>query len=218
MFATYPLHMHKFLIIEDHELVAFSVTIIIENLFPDPLVKHANSLAAATNLLSSGFVADLIILDIDIPDGETYAMIGRLRHLQENVRILVFTGQKEEKFALNFLSAGANGFLSKNAPMEQIGVAIRQVLNGKKYITEQVQEQVAERFFNKVLGGSMDEPVSLSPRETEVLDLLMEGKWVKEIALELNLKLTTVSTHKTRIFEKMKVNNLIDLFKKTRLG
>ena len=102
--------------------------------------------------------------------------------------------------------------------MDQIGVAIITVLNDKKYMTELVRQQVTDSFFNKVSGHADPEPAALSPRETEVLDLLMEGKWVKEIAMKLNLKLTTVSTHKTRIFEKMQVSNIIELYKKARLG
>lgn len=211
--------MSRVLIIEDHELVAYTVANIVKDLYPGSTVSQAGTFLDGSQYLASGFSADLVILDMDIPGGDSYGMVGKLRAIQPEVRILIFTGYEEEKHALNFLSAGANGFLSKNAPMEQIGIAIKQVINGKKYMTEKVQQLVADSFFNKVSSKVMTvEPTALSPRETEVLDLLMEGKWVKEIALELNLKLTTVSTHKTRIFEKMKVNNIIELYKKARLG
>ncbi|WP_254560993.1 LuxR C-terminal-related transcriptional regulator [Dyadobacter diqingensis] len=210
--------MYKVLIIEDHEVVARSVAMIVEDLFSGSVVSLVSTFGQGTDLLQPAYKFDLIILDIDIPGGEFYGMIGSLRALQPDVRILVFTGQLEEKHALGFLSAGANGFLSKNSPMNQIGIAIRQVLNDKKYMTEQVQQQVADSFFNKVLGKTHTEPATLSPREMEVLDLLMQGKWVKEIALELNLKLTTVSTHKTRIFEKMQVSNIIELYKKVQVS
>ena len=209
--------MPQVLIIEDHQVVARSVAMIVEDNFPDSKVSLAVTFREGLDLLHTGFKADLIILDIDIPGGESSGMIARFRDVQPEVKILVFTGQLEEKHALEFLTAGANGFLSKNSPFEQIGVAIRRVISGKKYMTEQVQQQVTDRFFNKV-GSIEPEPMSLSPRETEVLNLLMEGKWVKEIANELNLKLTTVSTHKTRIFEKMQVTNIIELYKKARLG
>ncbi|MCF2447359.1 response regulator transcription factor [Dyadobacter sp. CY345] len=209
--------MHNVLIIEDHELVAYAIANIVKDRFPDSSIKLAHTFIKGTNLINSGFITDLIVLDMEIPGGESYAMVDRLRSIQPNARILIFTGHEEKKHALNFLRAGANGFLPKNSPMDQIDNAIQQVLGDKTYMTEWVQQQVAESFFSKTSGRTTTEPAALSPRETEVLDLLMDGKWIKEIALELNLKLTTVSTHKTRIFEKMKVTNIIDLYKKVRL-
>ncbi|MCF0054717.1 response regulator transcription factor [Dyadobacter sp. CY356] len=209
--------MPAVLIIEDHEIVAYSLATIVEDHFPDSNIKLASTFLQGIDIINSGFLTELIILDMEIPGGESYAMVGRLKALQPEVKILVYTGHDEDKHAFSFLSAGANGFLSKNSPMDQVDFAIKQVLSGKTYMTERVQQQVAESFFNKTAGRTSTEPATLSPREMEVLDLLLEGKWIKEIALELNLKLTTVSTYKTRIFEKMKVSNIIDLYKKVRL-
>jgi len=202
------------LIIEDHDIVAAAVEIILVENFSKAVIQKSGSFQKALKLLETGPFIDLIILDVDIPGGESYRMIERLRKVQPNVRILVFTGQDERQHAIRFLKAGANGFLAKTDPVEECAVAARMILNDKKYVSEVVQQLITNSFFEKsAVAEDLGESL-LSPRENEVLELLMQGKWTKEIAVELNLNPTTVSTHKARIFQKMEVTNVIDLFKK----
>jgi DNA-binding NarL/FixJ family response regulator len=207
----------KVLIIEDHDIVVSALTIVLKENFQKFTLQKAGSFPKGLKMLGDALY-DLIILDVDVPGSESYAMIGRLRNVQKNVRILIFTGQDETKHALKFLTAGANGYLSKVAPTEEFGAAIRTVLSDKKYVSDSVQELITASYFEKMhpKPGAQESP--LSPREHEVLDLLLEGKWTKDIATELKLKLTTVSTHKTRIFQKLEVDNVIDLFKKMKPG
>jgi two-component system, NarL family, invasion response regulator UvrY len=88
------------------------------------------------------------------------------------------------------------------------------VMNDQKFVTAAAQQLITHNFFEKLNPAKSTSETPLSPREKEVLELLLQGKWTKEIASELKLKLTTVSTHKSRIFEKMEVTNVIELFKK----
>jgi two-component system invasion response regulator UvrY len=204
------------LILEDHEIVTTSLRNVIIETIPDSQIYTAGSFPKGLEILNSGNHFDLILLDIQLPGGLSYGMISALRNLQPAVRILVFTGNEEPKHALNFLSAGANGYLCKNVSLTEIAGAIRTVMEGKKYMTDQVHQLVAESFFKKISPSKVFENDALSPRELEVLQLLLEGKLSKHIAQELNLKITTVSTHKTRIFEKMQVTNIIELFRKLK--
>lgn len=204
------------LILEDHDIVTASLLNIIKETIPDSQIHTAGSFPKGLEILKSGIDFDLIILDIQLPGGQSYGMISLLKSLQPAVQILVFTGNEEPKHALNFLSAGANGYLCKNASIAEIPNAIHTVLEGKKYMTDQVHQLVAESFFKKISPSKVFENDALSPREMEVLQLLLEGKLSKHIAQELNLKITTVSTHKTRIFEKMQVTNIIELFQKIK--
>lgn len=204
----------KVLLVEDHDIVAIAVeTLLLEN-FSKAVIQKSGSFLKALKMLELGPLMDLIILDVDVPGGDSYRMIERLRKVQPQVRILVFTGQDERQHAIRFLKAGANGFLSKTAALEECAVAVKMILNGKKYVSEVVQQTITNSFFHKSPITENHGESSLSPRENEVLDLLLQGKWTKEIADELNLNPTTVSTHKSRIFQKMEVSNVIDLFKK----
>jgi two-component system invasion response regulator UvrY len=204
----------SFLIIEDHEVVTAAIELILMENFPKARFRKAGSFPKGTRMLSEDPAADLIILDVDIPGGESYKMIETLRNIQANVKVMIFTGQDEDPHAIRFLKAGANGFLSKNAPLEQCAVAVKLILGGKKYVSDSVQEMITSSFFDKTAGAQESGDSALSPRETEVMELLLLGKWTKDIANELNLNPTTVSTHKARIFQKMDVTNVIDLYKK----
>jgi two-component system invasion response regulator UvrY len=86
------------------------------------------------------------------------------------------------------------------------------VLEGKKYVSQAVQQKILDSVLN---GESTKNPFeSLSPRERQVLELLLTGKWTKEIADELNVKFSTVSTQKTKLFQKLNVENIVDLIRK----
>ncbi|WP_149244368.1 response regulator transcription factor [Dyadobacter sp. 32] len=206
----------QILIVEDHKIVASALESIITDHFSNAAVQIAYSLPSALVLLETKKLMDLVILDIGVPGGGSYGMIATLRSKQPGVRILVFTGQDEERYALRFLSAGANGFIPKSSAKEEIGLAIRTVLNNKRYVTPVVQDLITNSYFTKLNLETIAPNNPLSQREREVMELLLQGKWTKEIATELNLKLTTVSTHKSRIFEKLQVTNVIDLFKKIK--
>jgi two-component system invasion response regulator UvrY len=201
------------LIIEDHAIVVTALEMVLMAHFPEALVHKASTFPDGLQILESRCPVDLIILDMEIPGGESYKMIEILRGIQPDVKVLIFTGHEEERHALRFLKAGANGFLSKNAPLEDCGTAVKIVLSDKKYVSEQVQQIITNSLFDKPV-NSRNESVKLTPRENEVLELLLQGKWIKQIAKALNLNPTTVSTHKARIFQKLEVKNIIELFKK----
>lgn len=164
--------------------------------------------------LTADHVFELAVLDIDIPGGKGTAMIGQIRLLQPGILILVCSAADEEKFALDYISNGANGYLSKSAPKNEAMNAIATVIGGKKYISNFVQQQLLDNMHS---GGKLNRTRSdngLSKREAEIMELMLKGKWVKEIGAMLDLRPNTVSTYKARVFEKMGVSNVFELFKK----
>jgi two-component system, NarL family, invasion response regulator UvrY len=95
-------HNPYILVVEDHDIVASALELLITDHFHSATVRKVNAFPKALRLLESGQMADLIILDVDIPGGESYGMVASLRDKQPNVRILIFTGQDEKKHALKF--------------------------------------------------------------------------------------------------------------------
>lgn len=204
----------KILVIEDHEIIVWALRVIVEENFPDTTIFSAASLEHGLRALEENRI-DLIILDIDIPGGNSPKMIAQLRELKPTVSILVHSALQEGEYALRYLAAGANGFLSKNMPLSTLPEAIRLTLNNKRYFSEVTKQAIAEKFVNDPYNRrSADFEALLSDRELSVMRLLLKGKWTKEIADELGIKLNTVSTHKQNIFEKLDVDNIIDLYKK----
>jgi two-component system invasion response regulator UvrY len=204
----------KILVIEDHEIVVWALRVIIEENFPDTTIFSAASLEQGLRALEENRI-DLIILDIDIPGGNSPKMISRLRELRPAVRVLIHSALEEGEYALRYLAAGANGFLSKNTPLTALPEAVRLTLNDKNYFGEVTKQAIAEKFISDPYNRrSIDSEALLSNRELSVARLLLQGKWTKEIAEELGIKLNTVSTHKQNIFEKLNVDNVIELYKK----
>jgi len=205
------------LIIEDHPIVAFTLSRIVRERIANAEIIMADSFGEGVSLMQQGMQVGLVMLDVNLPDTKSHHMVPALRSIQQNVPILVFTGNEKHTTALGFLNAGANGYLTKNQPIREVGIAIQAVLSGQRYITQDVKKIFGTEFFTSYVPNSTPLKIELSPRELEVLALLLDGKQTKQISLQLSLKLTTVSAHKARIFDKFQVSNVIDLFKKVAL-
>ncbi|SEJ69005.1 two component transcriptional regulator, LuxR family [Dyadobacter koreensis] len=206
------------LIIEDHPIVAFTLSRIVRQRIANAEIILAELFLEGLSLMKQGMDVGLVILDVNLPDTELHHMVAALRDIQQNVPILVFTGNEQHTTALGFLNAGVNGYLTKNQPIREVGIAIQAVLSGQRYITPDVKKIFGTEFFAFLGLNHAPLKIELSPREKEVLAMLLDGKATKQISLDLNLKLTTVSAHKTRIFDKFQVNNIIELYKKIKLN
>lgn len=114
----------------------------------------------------------------------------------------------ENIYAKRFMRSGAMGFLSKDAPLQEIIRAIDTVLANKKYISETIAAILAEDSYSKKAENPFDD---LSKREFEIAKLLLTGQTLTEISQGLNIQTSTVGTHKQRLFEKLAVTNLLEL-------
>lgn len=207
--------LEHMLIIEDHEIVMVAAEMVLEQEFPGTIIHKAGSFQKGLKIFLS-HPLKLVILDVEIPGGSSYQMIHQLRELQPDVPILVYTALEESDRALKFLSAGANGYLCKNEPLTSLKLALKAVFAGKKYVSPLLQELLLNNLYSEGSSDRKKGNPDLSEREIEVINLMLKGKWIKEIASELKLKSSTVSTHKIRIFQKLNVHSVIELFRKVQ--
>jgi two-component system invasion response regulator UvrY len=202
------------LIIEDHEIVTWALSRIIKSSFASVSVESTVDFESGQSIIRNQ-PTDLVILDIGVPGGNSIDMIVKLREINPSIRILIHTGMSEREHSPKFLAAGVDGFVSKAGTLEDLPGAIRTVLQNKKYISPSAYEAIADSFIGR--SKQLERPaIRLTVKEIEVLKLMLRGKWSKEIAQEMGLKITTISTHKSHIFEKFEVDNPIDLFKKVQ--
>ncbi len=134
--------------------------------------------------------------------------LQQIKQLNPNLPVLILSIHSEEQYALRVLKAGASGYLSKDMAPDELVIAVKKVMLGKKYITTAVAEKLAatlDRDHNKLLHEF------LSDREFNVLKMLAAGRSVSEIAESLFLSVTTVSTYRSRIMEKMNLKNNAEL-------
>lgn len=151
---------------------------------------------------------DVLLLDINLPGRSGLDVLHSLADHPVRVRALVLTMHPEEQYAIRALKAGAMGYLNKSADPAQIITAIRTVHAGRKFITPAIAEALAERL-------SVDDTHApherLSDREFQTLIRLASGKRLSDIAAELSLSPKTVTVYRTRVMEKLAVQNNAEL-------
>ncbi len=151
---------------------------------------------------------DLLLLDLAMPGRSGVDLIRQIKDEAPKLPLLVLTMHEEEQYAVRAIRAGALGYLTKESAGTQLISAIRKVAIGRPYISMEVAEQLAI----DAMPARQDMPhKSLSDREFEVFNLLVSGKSITEIAEMLHLSVKTVSTHKTRILQKMSSHSLAEL-------
>ena len=196
----------KILLADDHSVVRHGISLILREACGDVEILHAENFNEV--LVKSKEKISLIFLDINLPGGNSPKMIEKIREKNPKVNILMFSAYDEEQYALRYIHAGANGFLNKDSSDAEILLAVRSVLETGKYISPSIKEKILENVFLKTPINPLE---TLSDREAEVARLLAKGEGNLEIANRLNIQMTTVSTYKNRIFEKLKINNVVSL-------
>jgi two-component system, NarL family, invasion response regulator UvrY len=199
--------MQKFLLIDDHVIVRSGIKLLISNTYNDSEIHEAKDGETALAFVKENEY-DFVMLDVQMPNTDSFALMEFFKANYPDLKVLVFSMNAESIYALRYIKAGAKGFISKDAPMDEVRNAIDLVLRGKKYISEEMLFVLAEGTSP----GANNNPFSiLSSREFEIVTMLLNGKTISIIAADLNLGISTVGTHKGRIFTKLKVTNLLEL-------
>ncbi|GAB4027499.1 response regulator transcription factor [Spirosoma koreense] len=201
------------LIADDHTIVRLGLELHLSDILPEAEVLLSQSFPEVLDILQQHAI-DLIVLDVDMPGSENSKMIEKIRRLRPEVLILIYSGMDEQLYALPYIKAGADGYLSKNAPFSELTEAITALSEHGKYVSRVVQQQMLHSLGQAEPNLSGNPFQSLSQRERTVLNLLLEGKGTKLIANTLQLEQSTVSTYKKQVFEKFDVTSTAELIQK----
>jgi two-component system, NarL family, invasion response regulator UvrY len=197
----------RILIADDH----FAIRVGIKHLLKSDISEVSfGEATSATDIFKEMQNAtwDLLILDINLPGRNGFDILKQLRDERSQVPVLVFSMHREEMVALRALKAGAAGYLSKDAADTELPKAVHQVLSGRKYISLPVAELMASQLQNP---DALLPHELLSDREYQTLLLIASGKTVSQVAEELSLGVSTISTYRVRILEKMAMKNNAEL-------
>ncbi len=200
-----------FLIADDHSIVRQGISLLIKELFFNAKIYQSGTFKETLNVLKDTKI-DLLVLDINFPDGNSLNILSETKTLQPELKILIFSAYEEDLYALRYLNAGASGYLNKGSNEDEIKQALQSMMVSGKYITQNIKDRILESYISKKPLNPLEQ---LSNREVEVARLLIKGFGNMEIAELLQIKKSTVSTFKNRIFEKLEIVNLaelIDLF------
>lgn len=205
----------QILVADDHGVVRYGIMFLIREMYPQVNVIQAATFKEVLSVLKDQPI-DLLVLDSNIPGSTGTKMVDVLKIIQSNLKVLIFSANDEQLYAIRYIQAGAKGYLHKQSKHTEIKAAINTVLKNEIYVSQIVKDSL----LNNVIAnnGTDTNPLKrLSNRELEVAKLLIEGLGISEISNLLNLQMSTVSTYKNRILEKLQVPNVMQLLEIFRL-
>ena len=199
----------RILLVDDHMVVREGLIRVLDPAANNWVLTEATTGYQALDLLARNEF-DLALIDLSMPGMTGLELVQRIKSGFNRVRILVLSMHAEEQYAMRAFKAGANGYVTKDIAARELVGAVRKVAAGGAYVTE----SLAEKFVQQ-LNGSSDAPrhAQLTDRELEVLRRVAAGQPLTAIGDALHLSVKTVSTHKTRIQEKLDLSSTAELIR-----
>jgi len=199
--------MIRILIADDHAIVRRGMRQILLEQYPTGIIAEVDDAAMLINkVLEEKW--DMIICDMNMPGRSGLDALHQVKQISPETPVLIMSMYPEEQYALRVLKAGAAGYLGKETIHDNLIIAIETVLQGRRFITPSIAEKLADS-----IGKGSQKPLHelLSDREFDVFKLLATGKSITDIAVQLSLSSTTVSTYRSRIMEKMDMKSNAEL-------
>jgi len=200
------------LLVDDHLVVRKGVEMILKSNIQNATIYGAENYDDAKEILKTVKI-DLILLDININGVENIKIMKEIKEIQSQLKILIFSSHEENQYGLRYIQNGADGYLNKFCSEDVILKAVNEIFQKGNYYSKDIKEKLITKGNKRSSKSSID---SLSNREFEIAQLLINGYGNLEISNKLDIQMSTVSTYKNRIFEKLNISNIValsDLFK-----
>jgi len=203
----------RILLVDDHQIMREGLMSLMAG-EPDLEVVGDASDGRQAVQLAKRLKPDLVVMDISMPGLSGIEATRQILNELDRVRVLALSMHADPRFVAGALEAGAHGYMIKDCTSQELLECIRTVAGGGTYLSPQVAEVVVKGFVRRLGEETGTPPASvLTPREREVLQLLVEGHTVRAIAERIHLGVKTVETHRRNIMEKLGLKNLVDLIK-----
>mgnify|MGYP003575673763 FL=1 len=204
----------RIIVADDHGIVRMGLIQTIKRLLPAAIISEVEDYKSLSKAILKEEL-DLVIMDVNMPNGSVQEAIDYIKIHKPNLKILIFSSQDEEVYAMRYLKMGAGGYLSKQSYPSVIETAVTAMLSTGRYASEVVKEAM---FLGSVSGATKESPFeALSDRELQIANKIAEGISLKEISNQLNLHSSTISTYKNRLFEKLNIRSVPELVEILRL-
>ncbi len=200
----------KVVIADDHKIVSKGLRSLLEKQPDTEVVGEAADGRTAVRLVEKHH-PDVVIMDIQMPDLNGVAATREVKRTAPETKIIALSMHKERMFVNEMFQAGADGYLLKECAFEEMPLAIKTVLDGKRYLSPEITDVVIDAFVSGQPLGQMQSV--LTAKEREVLQLLAEGYTTKQIASRLYVSTKTIETHRQHIMAKLKLHSVAELTK-----
>lgn len=195
----------RVVLVDDHAVVRAGIQAMLETLNEIEIVGQASNGRDALSLVKQQ-LPDLMLCDISMPEMNGLEATARIVKEFPNVRVIILSMHTSEEYVWQALRAGATGYLLKDTDAVELDLAINSVLNGKTYLTSSMSMQVVETYMQR-MGGEETVADVLTPRQREILQLIAEGKALKEIAKLLYISIKTVESHRTLLMDRLNIHD-----------
>jgi two-component system invasion response regulator UvrY len=199
------------LLVDDHKLIRTGIKLMLDKTADIRVLGEASSGEEAVEQ-ARALKPQVILMDVSMPGIGGLEATRKLAMSLPDAKVIVLSAQTAEPFPMKLMEAGASGYLTKDSAEDEIVTAIRRVVAGERYIAAEIARQLALQAVNRSAGSPFDQ---LSQREMQVMIMATKGHSVQEISDKLHLSPKTVSTYRSRLFEKLGVSNDVEL---TRLA
>jgi len=201
----------KCLIVDDHTLFREGLRRVLEGEPDLRVVGEASDASGAVEKVRE-LAPDVVLIDIGMSGMSSFEAARVIARDFPNTRIIFLTMYEDEEYLLQCLDVGAAGYILKDAPASRLIGAVRDVHQGRKYLSPQVLGKLVDDFRSRSHGSrGVPRGATLTPREREVVKMIAEGKSVKEIASLLGLSIKTIEAHKFNLMRKLDIHNKAQL-------
>jgi len=203
----------KIILADDHKLMRDGLRELLEKQNDLDVVGEADNGWQAVELVES-LKPDAVIMDVAMPQLNGVGATREILQRHPETRILALSMHPTGRVVSEMLQAGASGYLVKSCALDELVTAVRAVHRGKTYLSPEIAGTLVEGYVRRPRrGGSLANSAVLSDRESQVLQLVAEGKSTKEIAGELSITVKTVDTHRQHIMDKLGIRTIAELTK-----
>jgi two-component system, NarL family, invasion response regulator UvrY len=198
----------KFLLVDDHQIIRDGLKKILLANYPTASIEECGDAEEVIDKIGQS-VFDLVICDLSMPGRSGIDVVKQLKESLPKLPVLILSMHPEEHYAIRAIKAGAAGYINKTMGGDELLKAVQRILQGRKYISA----ELAELLTDDLVSSQDHMHAKLSDREFEVFKLIAAGRPLTEIAGQLSLSLSTVSTHRSRILDKLKMTSNAELIK-----
>jgi DNA-binding NarL/FixJ family response regulator len=202
----------RILIADDHSITREGLKVMLNKMENFEVVAEAENGRLAISLTRK-LLPDVVVMDINMPDLNGVDATRQIVAELPQTRIIALSMYSDRSYVKGMLKAGVSGYLLKNCAFEELADAIQTVMRYQTYLSPKISEIVRDEFV-KMMGSNEPNNVELlTDKEREVLQLIAEGKKTKDIAELLHISVKTVEARRSKIMEKLNINNVAGLTK-----
>lgn len=200
------------LIVDDHHLVRTGIATLINSELDMEVIGEASCGSEAVDA-AGALQPEVVLMDISMPGMDGFEATEKIHASNPGIRVLVLTQYEHEEYVKRMVQVGASGYILKNSLLDDLRKAIRVVAGGDCFYAPSISRFMIDSYVRDVTGQSMQKPIFLTNRETQILQLIAEGLTTGEISQRLGISPRTVEFHRANLTEKVGVRDTVGLVK-----